>query len=85
MIQGGHDIPHNDHILALSVKMSGAAGKKALGGIDGSSTDMGMGLLTLSGGGGSNEPMGFSGVLGAASIVDGGEGADDDSSENDVN
>jgi hypothetical protein len=29
--------------------------------------------------------MGFSGVLGAASMVDDGEGADDDSAENDVN
>jgi hypothetical protein len=29
--------------------------------------------------------MGFSGVLGAASIVDDGEGADDGSAENDVN
>ena len=29
--------------------------------------------------------MGFSGVLGAASKVDDGEGADDDSAENDVN
>ena len=29
--------------------------------------------------------MGFSGVLGAASTVDDGEGADDDSAENDVN
>jgi hypothetical protein len=29
--------------------------------------------------------MGFSGVLGAASIVDDGEGADGDSAENDVN
>jgi len=29
--------------------------------------------------------MGFSGVLGAASKVDGGDGADDDSAENDEN
>jgi hypothetical protein len=29
--------------------------------------------------------MGFSGVLGAASMVDDGEGADDGSAENDVN
>jgi hypothetical protein len=29
--------------------------------------------------------MGFSGVLGAASVVDDGEGADDGSVENDVN
>jgi hypothetical protein len=61
--------------------MPGSAGKKALGGIDGSSIDMG--LLASGGGGGSNEQMEFSGVIGAE-IVDG-EGADDDSAEKDEN
>ena len=44
IVQGGHDSPHNnDHILlASSVKIPGSAGKNALGGIDGSSKDMGL-------------------------------------------
>jgi len=85
IIVQGHDSPHNnDHILlASSVKTPGSARKKTLGGIDGSSTDMG--LLTSWDGGGSSEPTGFSGVLGAASKVADGEGADDVSAENGEN
>ena len=44
IVQRGQDSPHNnDHILLpSSVKMPGSAGKKALGGIDGSRIDMGL-------------------------------------------
>ena len=43
VVQGRYDSPHsNDHILVSSVKILGSGGKKTLGGIDGSSADMGL-------------------------------------------
>ena len=83
VVQEHYDSPrNNDHILASSLKMLGSGGKKTLGGVNGSND---MGLLTSCGGGRGKEQMGFSGVLGTASRVADGEGADDDSASNDEN